>query len=280
MKWFFRRQRPTYPPPESLIIRLPDDVPDRILPLEGVINFRDVGGYRTTDGQLVRRGLVYRSSTLAGLTDADLAVLGQMGVRLVCDLRGDDEVAAGPDRLAWTPAPIYLRLPIAVENDSRRRMTALLFNPASIAPMMTDLYTRVMIDGNARLYGNILRRLTDPANLPTVIHCTAGKDRTGIAVALLLSLLGVPDDVIAADYSLSNIYYSTFITYGEWVAHRMRWFGIRAEDLQPFLVADPANMRITLRYLRDKYGSTEQYLQDAAGLSADDIPALRDRLLE
>lgn len=276
-----RRSRPVYPAPESLIIRLPDDVSDRFLPLEGGVNFRDVGGYRTADGRRVRRGLVFRSGTLARLTEADLAYLSDMGVKLVCDLRGHEEVTAEPDRLpVGDAAPLYLHTPLAVEDDRRQRLRALLFNPASLAPMMTDMYTRVMLVNNARLYGDLLTRLADPANLPAVFHCTAGKDRTGLAAALLLSVLGVPDETILADYSLSNQYYADFFRYAAQYVHRLRWLGVRADDLYPLLVADPQNIQTVLTHLRAQYGSVENYLTTAAGMSAEAIEALKANLLE
>ena len=132
--------------------------------------------------------------------------------------------------------------------------------------MMPDMYTRTIIDGNAKLYGGLLRRLSEPDNLPTLIHCTAGKDRTGVAVALLLLLLGVPDEVVVADYSLSNLYFDTFFEYGKRVAHSLRWFGVRAEDLSPLFMANPETLRTTITHIRAKYGSVEGYLRDAAGL--------------
>jgi protein-tyrosine phosphatase len=275
----FRRKPLVYPAPETLIVRLPDDPPDRILSLEGAVNFRDLGGYKTADGRRLRRGLVYRSGSLGRLTDSDIVQMGEIGVKLVCDLRSIEELTDEPDRLSWQPAPAYAHLPLTVEDERRSRLRALLFDPASVPAMLPDMYTRIMLDNNANLFGDLLRRLTDPANLPTVIHCTAGKDRTGIAAALLLACLNVPDDVIAADYSLSNLYFQTFMAYGMRALHRLRWL-IRAENLQPLFVADPVNIQTALDHVRRKYGSVESYLRHAAGLSESELAALRANLLE
>lgn len=277
---FRRNNRLVHPTPESLVIRLADDIPDRMVVLEGVVNFRDVGGYKTGDGQRVRRGLVFRSGGLARLTDADVAKLDIIGFKLVCDLRGKDEIAQEPDRLPTNPAPEYLHLPLTVQDDRRQRLRALVFSPKTVAPMLPEMYTNTMIDGNAKLYGGLLRRLADPANLPTLIHCTAGKDRTGVAVALLLLLLGVPDDVIVADYSLSNLYFDAFFEYGKRIAHSLRWLGVRADDLKPLFMANPETLRIAIAHIRSKYGSVEAYLRDAAGLDDNIIKTLRVNLLE
>jgi len=280
--WVFVRRgnRTPHPAPDSLVIRLPDDAPDRILHLEGAVNFRDVGGYQTAAGRRVRRGLVFRSGALARLTDADLIALDAIGFKLVCDLRGDDEIAQEPDRLPQNPAPEYWHLPLTVQDDRRKRLGALVFNPAAVAPMLPEMYNHTMIDGNAKLYGGLLRRLADPTNLPTLIHCTAGKDRTGVAVALLLLALGVPDEVIVADYSLSNLYFESFFEYGKRIAHSLRWLGVRADDLKPLFLADPATLRTAIAHIRARYGSVEAYLRDAAGLDDDTLAALRANLLE
>jgi protein-tyrosine phosphatase len=275
-----RNKRMVHPTPESLVIRLEDDIPDRFIELEGVVNFRDVGGYKTADGQRVRRGLVFRSGGLMHLTDADMARLDVIGFKLICDLRGKEEIAEQPDRLPTNPAPEYLHLPLTVQDDRRRRLWALMSGPQSILPMLPEMYTRTMIDGNAKLYGGLLRRLAEPDNLPTLIHCTAGKDRTGVAVALLLLLLGVPDEVVIADYSLSNLYFDTFFEYGKRVAHSLRWFGVRADDLRPLFMANPETLRITIAHIRTRYGSVEAYLRDAAGLGDATMATLRAKMLE
>jgi protein-tyrosine phosphatase len=275
-----RKNRPVYADPASLVIRLPDDEADRILQVEGVANFRDVGGYKTVDGKRVRRGLVFRSGALVHLTDAGLQTLSELGIKLVCDLRGADELLDEPDRLPTSPAPEYLHLPLAVQDDRRQRLRALLFNPKAVAPMLPEMYTGTIIDGNARIYGDVLRRLSDPANLPTLIHCTAGKDRTGVAIALLLLALGVPDEVVVADYSLSNLYFDNFFAYGKRMVEPIRWMGIRPEDLQPFFMADPETMRTSITHIRTKYGSIENYLRDAAGLDDAVLARLKANLLE
>jgi protein-tyrosine phosphatase len=275
-----RNKRLDHPTAESLVIRLEDDIPDRFIELEGVVNFRDVGGYKTADGQRVRHGLVFRSGNLMRLTDADIAKLDVIGFKLVCDLRSKEEVAEEPDRLSTNPAPQYLHLPLTMEDDRLRRLRALMTGPQSILPMMPEMYTRTIIDGNATLYGGLLRRLAEPDNLPTLIHCTAGKDRTGVAVALLLLLLGVPDEVVIADYSLSNLFFDTFFEYGKRVAHSLRWFGVRAEDLSPLFMANPETLRTTIAHIRTKYGSVEGYLRDAAGLDEATMATLRANFLE
>lgn len=269
--------------PLSFIIQHDDDEADaareRVLPLEGGANFRDLGGYRAADGRRVRWGRVFRAGSLANLTDADLAHLDEIGLKLVCDLRSYDEVRDAPDRLPDS-APEYMHLPLEAGDDTPRRLRAIFWDRRLLTTMMLDAYTRIMIDQNAALLGDVLRRLADPDNLPAVFHCTAGKDRTGVTAALLLSVLGVPDAVIVADYTLSNHFYENFRAFAEQAMRPIGFTGVKAEDLQPLLIADAATMQGTLDHIREKYGSVEAYLLGPAGLDAEVIDALRANLLE
>jgi protein-tyrosine phosphatase len=277
-----RRNRMEFLDPETLVLSLNDDFPERVLPLEGAVNFRDLGGYRTSDGRRIRTGLIYRSAGLHRLTESDHAHLHQIGLKLVCDLRSAEEVALEPDRLPQNSAPEYLHLPLNSDDqrEQRERLIALLFNRRTLAPMMADYYVRVMIEANAHVYGTILNRLANQENLPTVIHCTAGKDRTGIAAALILSVLGVPEETIIVDYSLSNRYYDNYFKYAVRLVHGLRWLGIRPEHLQPLLLANPDNLRAALKHICDRYGSTENYLRQKAGVTDEEIAALHANLLE
>lgn len=266
--------------PRSLVIRLPDDLPERTIEVDGVINFRDIGGYKTADGRRVRTGLVYRAGALGDITEKGLAKLQELGVKLICDLRSHEEEVEAPDKLPQNPSPVYAHLPLVAADNQRERLMALFFNRSKFTTMMPDMYTRVIIDGNAHLYGDILRRLANPDNLPTLIHCTAGKDRTGVAVMLILSLLGVPEDVIIADYSLSNLYYDHFLKYGRMAIRSIAWTGVSAEDLQPLFISHPDTLRAAIAHIHRKYGSVENYLRSAAGVNDDTQRKIKENLLQ
>lgn len=257
-------------------------VAERALPLTGVANARDLGGYATRTGQHVRWGRVYRTGMLARATDADVDYLQHLDVRLVCDLRTDEERAEDSDRLPQNPMPQYRPLPVEAGEQTRKRMRALLLNPRDMPSLVTEMYTEYLIERNAPVYGEVLRELADPANLPALVHCTAGKDRAGMTSALLLALLGVPDDLIVADYSLSNRFYETFRGF---IASKFRQpqaflFDLDIDDFQPLLTANPDTMRQTLEYVREHYGSIEGYLEQKAGVKAETIAALKANLLE
>jgi protein-tyrosine phosphatase len=190
-------------------------------------------------------------------------------------------VETEPDRLPDNPQPRSVHLPVEADIDPGEQFQAIMFNPHNLYDLMKTGYTQQMIEANAPIFGACLRHLADPANLPAIIHCTAGKDRTGVAIALLLAVLEVADETIIADYSLSNQHFPNLRRY---IAEKFKQpysfiFGVTVDDVQPILTADPALMRHTLDYIRQQYGTVEQYLQQKAGLDDTILAALRDNLL-
>jgi len=250
-------------------------IAERTLPLSGAVNFRDVGGYRTEDGRAVRWGQVYRAGSLAELTDDDVAYLTRLGLRLSCDLRSADEVTRRPDRLP--PGATALHHPIAAEVGRLRQMFTLFRLRNRIGELLQNVYV-VMLDQNAAIFAEIIRLAAEPANLPLLIHCTAGKDRTGLAVALLLLALGVPEETVIADYTLSNHAFDVLAGRMRPEMERLYALGFDDAQLRPFLLAQAETLVGALAYLRRRYGSVEAYLLQA-GVGEEEIGRLRDSLL-
>ena len=254
-------------------------VAERALPLDTVANLRDIGGYPTADGRRVRWGRVYRSGSLGHVSEADMAYLHGLGLKLVCDLRSIEETVEDRDRLPENPTPAYLHEPVFSGDNRRERLRALILAPQRLHGMLAETYRIYMIDQNAPLFAELFRQMADEANLPVLLHCTAGKDRTGVTVALLLLLLGVPDEIIVADYTLSNRYFQHFRSVIEPLIERIGWMGVTIDDLTPLLTAHPDNMREMIAYIREKHGSAEAYLREQGGLDADVIARLKATLL-
>jgi protein-tyrosine phosphatase len=249
---------------------------ERILPLEGPANFRDLGGYPAANGQRVAWGRVYRSDELHVLTPGDEAFLRDLGIRLICDLRSHAEVARRPDRvprgIAYVHIPVYAREPFGQARVvlSRHRLDALL----------DRLYRAAIIDRGAAALGQALRMAADPANLPLVFHCTGGKDRAGVISALLLHICGVPRATIVADYSLTNLAAGRFLaSIREAVRGSRPVPGFRVEQLYPLLSARPALIERALAIVDERYGSLDAYLRGPAELSMGEIEAIRRSLL-
>ncbi|SHN08145.1 tyrosine-protein phosphatase [Actinacidiphila paucisporea] len=250
---------------------------ERVVPLEGASNFRDLGGYRTADGGRTRWGMVFRADAPDRLTAADLAAIDQLGLRVAYDLRTDDERTKAPSAL---PAAVR-HVPFAIGGDaSRPNPLGDLFRSGRVAEVPDDLLHRIYLDmgeQDAAVLGRVLTGLAAPDGLPAVIHCTAGKDRTGMAVALLLSVLGVDDATVLDDYTLSSVYFSE-----RRVAHllpRLAKLGLDLARYREVFGAPRHAMAATLEALRGRYGSVEDYLTGPGGVTPGTIATLRERLV-
>jgi protein-tyrosine phosphatase len=174
--------------------------------VDGAPNFRDIGGYATVDGGRVQHGKVFRSGMLAGVTPDGVSALETLGIRTVVDLRTQVEVDAfGPDRLPHRTRVVQLRIPSAGADP----IVAEALKTGHF-PYLPDLVSvnRAYITDDAAQLGELLTLIADTANLPVLVHCLGGKDRTGVSVALLLTILGVPWPTVREDYLLSNAYFA------------------------------------------------------------------------
>jgi protein-tyrosine phosphatase len=248
---------------------------ERKIVLEGAANFRDFGGYRTQDGRSLRWRQIFRSDELSELTDADLVALQELSLRTIVDLRSPREQEGKENR--FPAGSTYRQIQIYKREPLLEYMWVVLFRRHLLAAALGTNYIN-LAERRAPVFGAAIRLLAEPENLPLVYHCSAGKDRTGIVCALVLSLLGVPDDTIVADYSLSNLgyehYYAEFIESGQ----LDRW-GVPYEEFQPLFVVQPDWMRNLLRHINEKYGSAENYLLQKAGLTQQELDRIRINLL-
>ncbi len=240
---------------------------DRLIALEGAVNFRDLGGYATTDGQRTRWRVLFRADGLSELTETDLAVLRQLGIRTVVDLRSVYELEQSRFDVEAHPVefhhfPFIDQLPDVEEWDSR-------------PGLLGSQYTGMLDDAMPQIVG-ALEVLAAPEARPAVFHCTAGKDRTGLLSALVLSLLGVPEETVVADYALSGeamerLRAKLILKYPDGKAV--------ISDISEVFSADPANMVRLFAHLRERYGSVPGYAE-RAGVSDDVVTRLRSALLE
>jgi len=166
---------------------------DRRIHLPGTQNLRDLGGYPAAGGGTVRWRTLLRSDALHRLDDAGRAALAQLGLRTVIDLRTDQEVQAAPSALDGTGARTF-HVPLFTDEAIRR------------LPPERAAINRYMIDDCGAAIAEAIGRLGAGGALPGLIHCTAGKDRTGLVAALVLDVIGVPGEFIAADYAMSAAY--------------------------------------------------------------------------
>jgi protein-tyrosine phosphatase len=257
-------------------------VAERRLPLAGADNFRDLGGYQTRDGRFLRWGRLYRSNELSDLSGEDVRYLSRLGLRLVCDLRSQGERAARPSRVAGAPAPASLVLPVSEEGvdpeTMRGRIRSGGIAALSVEATMLDAY-RSFPGEHAAAWSALFARLARPENLPTLVHCTAGKDRTGFAAALVLLALGVPEATVFEDYLLTNVYRDDFRRRVERWVPLYSLFRTRPEDVLPLIEARATYLRASLDAIAAGWGSVDGYLEQALGVDAETRAALEANLL-
>jgi protein-tyrosine phosphatase len=239
---------------------------DRHIVFEACFNFRDIGGYETIDGQCVKWGTVFRADSLARLTGSDVDAAMDLGLRTVIDLRSTAELDRNGVFARATDVAFH-HLPVFEE-----------YTPASpdgSEPPPGVEYAAMATSG-AGAVANAVRIIAE-GDHAVVFHCAAGKDRTGIVAALVLSSLGVPDDSIVRDYSLSEVSLEPWLTWAESNAPQA---AAESASAPPWLLRAPAaNMQAFLDILRERHGSVAGYLTDV-GLEGDVLDALRARLLE
>ncbi len=247
------------------------DHPDRRVALASAFNFRDLGGYPAADGRTVRWRTLYRADGLHRLEDHELDVVGRMGVRAVLDLRTAGEVAKGrvhADHLGI----VHHHLPVLNETWAPLELP----EDADAGEVLGSLYVQ-MLDVGAPALSGAVQLLAETDSLPAVFHCAAGKDRTGVLAALVLGTLGVPDDVIVADYALTA-------ESMEQLRERLKVDApdqLTAMNDQPsaYLQAPADAMVRFLAHVNEEFGSTDGYLR-TIGVGPDLVGELRGRLLD
>ncbi|MFO1328085.1 MAG: tyrosine-protein phosphatase [Rubrivivax sp.] len=247
-------------------------MPERVLRLQGASNFRDLGGYRGHQGRTVRWRRVFRSDHLGGLSTDDQQLLRQLGVARSFDFRGAEERAAAPYAIGGLQQHALTIEPSVAQRMDALEAAGLALTPERVAGLMTELYEQ-LVDQHAPRYAEFFARLLgDEGAAPLVFHCTAGKDRTGIAAALLLRALGVSADEVEQDFLLSNHLYRR----PAYTPTRV----IPEDALQVLWTVRAAFLHHALQVIDQRHGGIEAYFERTLGLDRDARARLADRFLE
>ena len=244
----------------------------RNLGLAGTTNFRDLGGYRASGDATVRWGRIFRSDALL-LEDSALSAFGGLHVRTIYDLRSEVEREQSPNRL---PAGnhVITHLPVVGEESAREAIEAGLEDGEAF---LARLYVQMLEDG-ASSFGALITDLADLNNLPAVFHCAAGKDRTGMAAALLLLALGVDEKTVLDDYELTSTYRTS-----DPVKAVMARLGedqkIPAEAVAGILRTPRWAMKAAIDAVNEHHGGIDGYFTGPGGADAGVLSRLREVLL-
>ena len=219
---------------------------ERLLPMEGAYNVRDLGGYQTTDGKTVKWEMIIRSGDLNKLTDRDLECLNNMQIRTFIDFRDSAEIEAAPDK---TPASWQQTYPLSIDAGSMVDLQSVSMD--STGTIMIEI-NKALVNQHQEIYKEFFRIVSDESQAPLLFHCSAGKDRTGLAAALFLAALGVDREVIIEDYLLSAVYLED--KYAEEIK--------KFPPLEPLMTVKRSYIEAAFNEIDNQYGGVENYLKE------------------
>ena len=269
----------------------------QFLPVKGIVNARDLGGYTMLDGRIVESGRLLRSAHLADASDADIRYLEQLPVTVVIDFRKEQEKVGKVDR--EVPGARYTSLPVdpsgnamatATEEekkkfsgqkkfDVRKVIVFAAFNKKAQA-VAREMYPTLLFDPDCQQqFARFFRLVLETDHGAVLFHCTQGKDRTGIASALLLAALGADRETIVADFDATNRVYEKDVRK---YSRRVKFWGGKEEEVgvvKAFLGCNTENFIKALDRIDQEFGSLQAYLKGPIGLTDADIQTLRERYL-
>lgn len=270
---------------------------DHFLPVSGIVNARNLGGYTVQDGRTVREDAFIRAAHLADATDSDISYLADIPVTRIIDFRKDDELPGKADRPV--PGAEYIRLPIDASGnamaqatdkekkkftgrkkfDIKKFIVFAAFNDKAMR-VAEEMYPTLLFNPECQQqYRTFFRELLDEEDGAVLYHCTQGKDRTGIASALILAALGADRATIVEDFDTTNKVYEQDV---EKYSRRVKFWGGKEENIavvKSLLGANTENFVKALDRVDSEYGSLEAYLEQVLGVSEADRKALQDKYL-
>ncbi len=246
--------------------------PGTLIEMDGTLNVRDIGGWPTASGGTVNRGVLFRSDRLSTLSDADLGRFDGLGVRTVIDLRYEKEVSEDPSRL-WSAVEHHVEIPMGGGAADQKSFIDRVF--AGEMDEISDewvgeMYIEMLTE-HAGDFGTAVASAID--NSPSLFHCTAGKDRTGLFAMLVLETAGVSREDILTDFNLSNVYRAEKRMAA--LAPTFAAKGLDIEKFRPALGAPRPAMEMAFAFLDREHGGPISYLEQVAGIGADGTGAIR-----
>ena len=266
----------------------------RLVNLDGTYNFRDCGGYETIEGRRVKWGLLYRSDQLSNISERDVAFLKNMGLKTIVDYRSKSEASAAPNKeifgantYSLDPNAKIAQLAADSIDDVNKSILDLLkehkFHPEKYGDPEENMYKQykkfIYSDSSKKAYRELIKLILDEHNLPLVQHCRGGKDRTGFGVAIVLLALGVREECVIYDYTLTNQYR---VTKNK---KQMNLYKKYTKDEQTLTLLSTLQqskaiyMETAINEMKKTYGSIDSYLKDALGIDQDVKEKLKEIFL-
>jgi protein-tyrosine phosphatase len=246
-------------------------------------NFRDLGGYPTADGLHLKKGLLYRSDHLKKTSTGDEKVIVALGIKTVYDFRSEKERQKAPQTLSKISSLEVVNLPISYAPMdtalTRRKILRGEVEKGDFHLAMIESYRAYALEYLAEL-STLLFGLSDPSTLPALLHCTHGKDRTGVAVAIILRALEVPQETVMEDYLLSNKFWESEAARLSCFASCASFFRTPRDEVRALLEVRPEYLEAAFTAIDEHYGSFENYLGQGLGIDEPTLQRLRTELLD
>jgi len=262
---------------------------DNVIAIEGTNNLRDIGGHLTKSGRRIRKRRILRSELLLFQVEGTRAsawsvdntpAYRALGIRTVLDLRGPEETASQPSAWPYATGASLIHLPLGEggegdATDIMRRLLAGHIQSFGVDDLAS--FYGASLRRQARFFGRALEELSRADRLPALVHCQAGKDRTGLLVALLLEALETPREIVVADYAMTGLLRPNRVALYMDILHPL---AIDPAAVSALFDAPPMAMSLTLDALDAEFGSVSGFLREAAGVSIEVLEALRENFLE
>ena len=245
-----------------------------------MINFRDIGGYKSSDGRVVKEGLFFRSANLVNLSKNDLQMLKDLNIKTIFDFRDESEILSSPSDIVENIN--YIRIPAMPQLKSNiaqlgsiKEMMENMFDKNNAFELLKEAYYNLPVNNPA--YKELVKLMQNDSNLPILMHCTAGKDRTGVGSAIILMILGVNRSSIVEDYLKSN--QSAKDSINEILSVQPELKNVPKDKLKYIFGVNETYINEVFKRIDTDFDSTEDYLLKEFNLTKDDIKNLQSKYL-
>lgn len=254
----------------------------RLIKFEGLSNFRDIGGLKTEEGRSVKTGVLFRSDKLSGLTNLDLIKLSKLNIKLICDLRTPRERRKKTNQYFFSNIRV-VNIPIYHKEQelSHWRIFKYIFGrngAEKFEEFIKEYYNGIVFHSTEQIK-QVITLISEKNNLPALIHCNVGRDRTGLISAIIQMLLGVSRKKVIEDYLLTNIAFEQRILRFVKYIRRLSLFQVSEKRLQYILQARSEHLEEIIDRIAERYGNVEDYLTKGCGLDPQCLDRLRNLLI-
>lgn len=254
--------------------------------MESIHNFRDFGGYQTRNGSIVKKRLLYRSGSMAKASVNDLKKLSTLGIKTIIDLRTHQERHKNPDPIPKnsTMKSIHIPIKVRMHNESGFIWQLLSFRFGKARKIdfhaaVREMYQEYVSDFTLE-FSKILKLTSESSNLPILIHCTGGKDRTGFACCLIQLALDIPFETVLQDYLKTNSFLQEVKDEFKKKLKRFSVLGLSTEKLAPLFEARKEFLETAYEKIISDFGAVNDYIQDELHFSEDEIQGLKHLLIQ